>query len=102
MGNFKKSNQDFGYLIRNGEDDLTVLVKRISESYHVPYRKYSLENLGALSPLKPVTPLTEEEKSEEAAAYISEDGYTSPRSGRKNYIPKEEIFFRLKSFLDGF
>ena len=67
----------------------------------MPYRKYNLKNLGSLSPLKPLTPLSEEEKLNEAASAESGDGFLSPKSGRPGYIPKDEIFYRLKSFLDG-
>ena len=67
----------------------------------MPYRKYNLKNLGSLSPLKPLTPLSEEEKTNEAACTESGDGFMSPKSGRAGYIPKDEIFFCLKSFLDG-
>merc|ERR1711954_538644 len=91
----------FRYLIKNDEEDLSVLVKRSSEIHHMPYRKYNLKNLGSLSPLKPLTPLSEEEKSNEAACAVPSDGFLSPKSGRPGYIPKDEIFFCLKSFLDG-
>merc|ERR1711954_425491 len=102
LRDFKKANPGFRYLIRNGHDDLTVLVKRASELHHMPYRNYHLKNLGQLSPLKPNTPLSEEEKMGEAASLVSEDGFTSPKSGRSDFLPKDEIFFRLKNFLDGF
>merc|ERR1711954_40039 len=98
---YKKQDSDFRFIIRNGTDDLNVLVKRISEHQHVPYRKYDIGNLGAISPLKPETPASEDEKLGEAAA-VSTDGFISPKSGRKDFLAKDEIFSRLKSFLDGF
>merc|ERR1712081_150504 len=99
---YKKQDSDFRFIIRNGSDDLTVLVKRISDHQHVPYRKYDLHNLGAISPLKPETPATEEDKLGEASGSSSPDGFISPKSGRRNFLAKDQIFSRLKGFLDGF
>ena len=97
---FKKHEPDFRYIIRNGDNDLKVLVKRVSELNHVPYRKYELQHLGALSPLKPTTPVAEEDRQDVAG---SSDGFSSPKSsGRPGFLPKEEIFQRLQGFLDGF
>merc|ERR1711954_330719 len=47
---YKKENRDFRYLIRNGERDVKVLIKRISEGDRVPYRNLSLQVLGRISP----------------------------------------------------
>merc|ERR1711954_507379 len=99
---YKKKDADFRFIIRNGTEDLTVLVKRISEHQHVPYRRYDIHNLGAISPLKPVTPVSEEDKLDEAAGSTSRDGYISPKSGRRDFLSKDEIFNRLKGFLGGF
>lgn len=99
---YKKKDSDFRFIIRNGTDDLTVLVKRISEHQHIPYRKYDLHNLGAISPLKPDTPVSEEDRLDEAAGSSSTDGYIPPKSGRRDFLAKDEIFNRLKGFLDGF
>merc|ERR1711954_441004 len=97
---FKKNEPDFRYIIRNGNDDLKVLVKRISEMNHVPYWKYELHHLGALSPLKPTTPMAEEDRQEVAGPI---DGFSSPKSsGRPGFLPKDEIFQRLQRFLNGF
>merc|ERR1712081_146520 len=49
---YKKLNSDFRYIVRNGEQDIRVLIKRISEGDRCPYRKLSLEVLGRISPLK--------------------------------------------------
>merc|ERR1712081_41348 len=49
---YKKENKDFRYLVRNGERDVKVLIKRNSEEGRVPYRELSLDVLGRLSPLK--------------------------------------------------
>merc|ERR1711954_627839 len=99
---YKKQDSDFRFIIRNGTDDLNVLVKRISEHQHVPYRKYDLGNLGAIPPLKPETPASEDEKLGEASGSASPDEFISPKSGRKDFLAKDQIFSRLKGFLDGF
>merc|ERR1711954_479505 len=65
---FKKHEPDFRYIIRNGDNDLKVLVKRISEMNHMPYRKYELQNLGALSPLKPTPPMNEDDRQDVAGS----------------------------------
>merc|ERR1711954_540214 len=49
---YKKDNQDFRYIVRNGKKDIRVLIKRISEGERCPYRELSLDVLGRLSPLK--------------------------------------------------
>merc|ERR1711954_366217 len=43
---YKKENRDFRYLIRNGERDVKVLIKHVSEGDRVPYRNLSLQMLG--------------------------------------------------------
>ena len=43
---YKKINSDFRYLVRNGQRDLRVLIKRVSEGERVPYRELSLNVLG--------------------------------------------------------
>ena len=77
---FKKSNPDFRYLIRNGKDDITVLMKRMSEGLHMPYRKFDIENLGAISPLKTRTAAKENGDEEIMRKRESEDGFSLPRS----------------------
>merc|ERR1711954_245745 len=49
---YKKQNKDFRYLVRNGPQDIKVLIKRASEGSFLPYRSISLDILGALTPLK--------------------------------------------------
>ena len=49
---YKKEHKDFRYLVRNGDRDIKVLIKRVSEEGRCPYRELSLDVLGRLSPLK--------------------------------------------------
>ena len=99
---FKKSNPDFHHLIRNGKDDITVLMKRMSEGLHMPYRKFDIENLGAISPLKTRSATKENGDEEVMTNRESEDGFSLPRrTKRHNFIPKNEIFDNINSFLDG-
>ena len=49
---FKRDHEDFQYTIRNGKDDIQVLVKWLSEFHHAPYRRIPIENFGAISPSK--------------------------------------------------
>jgi len=99
---FKRSNPDFRYLVCNGKDDIYVMVKRLSELDRLPYRNIPLENLGAISSLKPKTTDPEENKGENSSN-VDDQGFISPRKFRRpDYIPKEEIFMRIKNFLYGF
>merc|ERR1711954_636513 len=99
---YKKENKDFRYLVRNGEQDIKVLIKRISEEGRCPYRELSLDVLGRLSPLK--TQIREKPKEKPDDNQENEDGYTTQGSGRKddNYVPKEQIFQNITSILNGF
>merc|ERR1711954_197658 len=100
---YKKSNDDFCYIVRNGERDLKVMIKRVSEGNALPYQNLHLDVLGRLSPLKTVTEDTKtvEETGENED---QDDGYR--KQGRRNrnpsYRPKEEIFRNKTSILDGF
>merc|ERR1712112_233978 len=49
---YKKTNADFRYIVRNTNADINVLIKRTSEGYSLTYRSLSLEVLGALPRLK--------------------------------------------------
>merc|ERR1711954_238966 len=49
---YKRENSDFCYIVRNGDQDIRVLIKRISEGDRCPYRELSLDVLGRISPLK--------------------------------------------------
>ena len=42
---FKKDNEDFRYIIRNGNKDILVLVKRTSEFNNCPYRPIPIKKL---------------------------------------------------------
>ena len=103
---YRKENSDFCYIVRNGEKDLTVLIKRVSEGNYLPYRKLALEVLGALSPIKAKTKanpaVDEEEDDEEDEA--EEGGFQKQKSGncRPNYIPREQIYRNITSILNGF
>merc|ERR1711954_307682 len=97
-------NKDFRYIVRNGETDITVLIKRASEGLHLPYRKISLDILGALTPLKTVNKDPEENNDEESETHEEGSSFTSPGRShrRKNFIPKEQIFLNLTAVLNGF
>merc|ERR1711954_279206 len=106
MGNilmaYKKENRDFRYLVRNGQKDLKILIKRLSEEGRVPYRELSLEVLGCLSPLKTQIRDVPKEKPEDVEEMSY--GFTRQGSPRKedNYIPKDRIFQNITSVLNGF
>merc|ERR1712239_35661 len=95
---YKKENQDFRYIVRNGDKDIRVLIKRISEGDRCPYRELSLDVLGRISPLKTQIRPTSQEKDEEKE---DDEGF-SPTKKKDNYRPKEEIFKNITSILDGF
>ena len=96
---YKKLNKDFKYIIRNSTKDIQILVKRISELSHTPYRVIPIESLGALTPLK--TRNKPVKNTEEVESI--EDGYeTITKDIRENYISKEEIYNNITSFLNGF
>merc|ERR1712081_47753 len=99
---YKKVNADFRFIIRNDETDIKVLIKRFSEGYRLPYRKMSLEVLGAISPVKPRTKDTPEEV--EDSQKEDENTFISPnrRGARENYKPKELIFQNITAILNGF
>merc|ERR1711954_68958 len=100
---FERENSDFQYLIRNGKDDSIILIRRTSEGLNMPYRKFEIENLGTISPLKMGTPARNEEVEDKLVNRESNDGFLSPRSTKRlNLIPKTEIFSSINSFLDGF
>ena len=49
---YKTSNNDICYIIRNAENNLKILIKRFSKNNHVPHREINLEDLGKSSTLK--------------------------------------------------
>merc|ERR1712081_53156 len=96
---YKKENTDFRYIVRNGDKDIRVLIKRLSEGDRCPYRELSLYVLGRISPLKTqICP-----KSPEKHGIPSEDaeGF-SPTRNKDDFIPKEVIFENITSILNGF
>merc|ERR1712081_5469 len=99
---YKKENKDFRYLVRNGQKDVNVLIKRISKEGRVPCRELSLDVLGRLSPLK--TQIRENPKEKPEGEEDSNDGFTTQGSSRKNdnYIPKERIYNNITAILNGF
>merc|ERR1711954_305265 len=106
MGNilmaYKKENRDFRYLVRNGQKDLKILIKTLSEEGRVPYRELSLEVLGCLSPLKTQIKEIPKEKPDENPE--NPDGYTIQGSEKKddNYVPKDRIYENITAILNGF
>merc|ERR1711954_504907 len=103
---YKKTNPDFRYIIRNSNSDITVLIKRISEDFFLPHRKISLDVLGALPSLK--TQIRGED-SDEAASPAPDGADTSDefqaqkgKKKRPNFMPKELIFRNIDAILNGF
>ena len=96
---YKKENNDSKYIIRNSSNDIQILVKRVSELNHTPYREIPIESLGALTPLKtinnPEKPVVESADEEDGYEKITKDI-------RENYMNKDEIFNNITSFLNGF
>ena len=104
---YKKQHQDFRYIIRNGQTDLRVLIKRVSELNHVPYRELDVLSLGAISPLKPKSEKPDEDKIEEDESETDEQGFIKPkiRKGtlwKAKCTERNKIFENITSFLNGF
>ena len=78
---YKKENSDFRYLVRNGECDLKVLIKRNSEGEKLPYRELSLKVLGRISPLK--TRFRPAQQETETDLEETEDGFTQTGNRKK-------------------
>merc|ERR1711954_526867 len=105
---YKKANKDFRFIVRNGEKDIRVLIKRVSEGNFLPYRELSLNVLGDLSPLKTQI----REKPEEATEKEAENGeagevpvgFQMPRRRKRSvcFEKKELIFANITSILNGF
>ena len=98
---FKKSNPDFRYSIRNGTHDLQVMIKRLSEYQFTPYRPIEIEDLGEISPLKLKYTSNEDDEAEELE---DEEGFQkiARKLSRPNFLPKDQIFYNTKAALDGF
>merc|ERR1711954_597335 len=95
---YKKLNSDFRYIVRNGDHDIRVLIKRISEGDRCPYRELSLDVLGRISPLKTqVRPISPGKDN----ANEDDEGYT-PTKKKDDYRPKEDIYANITSILNGF
>merc|ERR1712081_720 len=100
---YKKENKDFRFLVRNGDRDIKVLIKRISEEGRCPYRELSLDVLGRLSPLK--TQIRERNKEKPDSEELDQpDGFTTQGIAKKdeNYVPKDRIYQNITSILNGF
>ena len=72
----------------------------MSEYTHTPYRELPIENLGALKPLK--TKCKPEREHGDENLQDEDDFETFSKDMRENYINKDEIFKRIRDFLDGF
>merc|ERR1712081_43692 len=101
---YKKLNKDFRYIVRNGPQDIKVLIKRASEGSYLPYRPISLDILGALTPLKTFHKDLDKSIEDENTEADKDPEFTSPGRAhrRKNFIPKELIFQNLTAVLNGF
>merc|ERR1711954_406595 len=99
---YKKINKDFRYIVRNGERDLRVMIKRVSEGSYLPYRNLHLDVLGRLSPLK--TSHKENKNPELEEDDESDGNFQQPRrrSRTESFVPKDVIFQNITSILNGF
>merc|ERR1712081_143296 len=95
---YKRENKDFRYIVRNGERDIRVLIKRLSEGDCCPYRELSLNVLGRISPLK--TQIRPEQNTKEDDKE-DDQGFT-PTKKKDDFRPRDEIFANITSILDGF
>ena len=99
---YKKENPDFRYIVRNGERDLRVLIKRTSEGNYLPYRNLSLEVLGRL--LRQRRHSGSKEPDEEGDDSQENYGYQKQgrRSRSQSFTPKDTIFRNISTILNGF
>merc|ERR1711954_192590 len=96
---YKTDNQDFRYIVRNGEKDIRVLIKRISKGERCPYRELSLNVLGRILPLKTHIRPKSPEKSGNSAE--DSEGF-SPTKSKDDFVPKDTIYANITSILNGF
>merc|ERR1712081_114355 len=89
---YKKINKDFRYIVRNGEKDLRVLIKRVSEGSYLPYRNLHLHILGRLSPLKTTHKDPKDHDVDKPEDALENFQQPKRRSRSDSYIPKEVIF----------
>merc|ERR1711954_341746 len=99
---YQKTNKDFRYIVRNGERDLRVLIKRVSEGNYLPYRNLHLDVLGRLSLLKTAHKEQRDPEAEETDASPEKIQQPKRRSRSDSYVPKEVIFQNITSILNGF
>merc|ERR1711954_232635 len=99
---YKRENPDFRYLVRNGEQDIKVLIKRISEGERLSYRNLEINVLGRISPLKTVCKVEASGSEEVEESDAGEFQLDHNRRNNRNYIPKEQIYRNITSILDGF
>merc|ERR1712081_57364 len=101
---YKKTNSDFWYIVRNTNTDINVLIKRTSEGYSLPYRSLSLEVLGALPRLKTQIRSESDESGDEEPESPGPEEFRAQKGKKKrdNFKPKELIFRNITSILNGF
>lgn len=78
---------DYSRMMSSGE---------FSEKNHVPYRSIDLDQLGSISPLKPVTKDHEEDKVDSNNSRTNEDSFIAPKK-----VQGKTILWR-KSSVQGF
>ena len=105
MMDYKKIHKDIRYIVRNGQTDLKVLVKRISEGSRLPYREIDIKELGDISPLKPKCPIDDINEVEEDE--VDEQGFSKVKVSKSSLwkqkvSERQQIFRNITSFLDGF
>ena len=98
----KKTITDLRYIIRNGKQDLQVLVKR---GVHGKYMDYPIAKLGAIAPLSP----TQKNQVPSSPTKFDTDceGFVRvPPSKQSIYrqeaLDKDLITRKIKAFVDGF
>ena len=84
-----------------------MLIKRVSELNHVPYRELDVLSLGDISPLKPKAEKPEEGKDDPEENEVDEQGFIKPkiRKGtlwKAKCTERNKIFDHITSFLNGF
>ena len=105
MMDYKKVHKDIRYIVRNGQTDLKVLVKRISEGSRLPYREIDIKELGDISPLKPKCPVEDFKETEKDE--VDEQGFSKVKVSKsplwiQKVSERQQIFRNITSFLDGF
>ena len=84
---FKCRNDDIRYIVHNGQDDICVLVERVSKINLVPYRPLNLYRLGSISQLKPSKRDGSNESDGDESNKPDEEGFIrQKKQSRKNLI----------------